>query len=80
MASLALLALILTSPCCSLYPTCHELQSRERRVFGHPQKEWADPLPAMRDLDLGSNKRILLAVGPEAGWQVRWVVLGLAGE
>jgi len=39
------------------------------RVFGHPQKEWADPLPAMRDLDLGSNKRILLAVGPEAGWQ-----------
>uniref|UniRef100_A0A7S4KNT6 16S rRNA (uracil(1498)-N(3))-methyltransferase n=2 Tax=Guillardia theta TaxID=55529 RepID=A0A7S4KNT6_GUITH len=39
------------------------------RMVGHPQKSWLPPLPPMRDVQVPPNGRILVGVGPEAGWQ-----------
>ena len=41
------------------------------RLVGHPQKPWLPPLPPVPDLQArgaGGGERILVAVGPEAGW------------
>lgn len=39
------------------------------RVVAHPQKEWLPPLPTLREVKVPKGARILVAVGPEAGWQ-----------
>lgn len=41
------------------------------RVVAHPQKEWLPPLPRLADVAVPRGARLLVAVGPEAGWQVR---------
>ena len=38
------------------------------RLVAHPQKEWLSPLPALRDIQVPAKSRVLVAVGPEAGW------------
>lgn len=39
------------------------------RVVAHPQKDWLPRLPRMRDIKVPPGGRMLVAVGPEAGWQ-----------
>jgi 16S rRNA (uracil1498-N3)-methyltransferase len=38
------------------------------RIVAHPQKEWLPPLPTVRQIELPPKSRLLVAVGPEAGW------------
>ena len=42
--------------------------------MAHPQKPWLPPLPSITDLPLtplgeGGAGRLLLAIGPDAGWE-----------
>ena len=38
------------------------------RIVAHPQKEWLPPLPSIREVKVPRKARLLVAVGPEAGW------------
>ena len=38
------------------------------RIVAHPQKDWLPTLPAIRQIAVPPKGRLLVAVGPEAGW------------